>query len=169
VVHRSALVSISTIPNDHANKNTPISTSVPSVENQSTAHSHTSASDSPNKDNFLIWMLDVPTSCTAPPRHVYFDSLQHQSSLHDSNSDYSRINTPYSVDSFDNLLAHTNLVHQYPELTWKLCNSFPIGKLEPLLSTYTPNNLPGADAYKAVCDEYITDELSKGCFRAVHA
>jgi hypothetical protein len=168
VVHRSVSVSISTIPDNHANENTPISTSVPSVENQSTAHSRASASDSPNEDNFLIWTLDVPTSCAAPPHHVYFDSLQHQSSPHDSDSDYSHINTPYSADGFDNLLACTKLIHQYPELTWKLRNSFPIGKLEPLLSTYTPNNLPGANVYKAVCDEYIADKLSKGRFSGLY-
>jgi hypothetical protein len=156
--------SISTIPVVHASKIIQINISALSAENQSTAHSHASVSEVTCEDDFLIWMPQAPTSCEISPHHIYFNSLQHQPSSHDSDSDYSCINTPYSADGFNNILACTNLVHQYPELTWKLRNSFPISNLEPLSSTYTPNNLPGADLFKAICDKYVTDELSKKCF-----
>lgn len=36
--------------------------------------------------------------------------------------------------------------------------------MAPLVSSYTPQNLPGADIYRGVCDEYIADELAKGHF-----
>jgi len=98
------------------------------------------------------------------PRFIYFDNLQKHPSPYDLDADYSLVNMPYSPEGFDHLLELTNLTHQFPELTWKLHHGFPIGDMSPLTSTYTPHNLPGADIYREVCDEYIADELSKKHF-----
>lgn len=117
-----------------------------------------------DEDSFLVHILEPEPSCPPVPRHIYFDNLRIQPSPHDLDIEYSLVNTPYSPEGFDHLLELTNLTHQFPELTWKLRHGFPIGNMNPLTSTYTPQNLPGADIYRNVCDEYIADELAKGRF-----
>lgn len=168
----SALLTISTTPDAPASENTPNSTFVPFVDVQSIVlcrapasnvtrrHSFLSPTD---EDYFLTVTLDSSLASSPPPRFIYNDNLQHSPSPYDNDSDYSYINTPYSADGFDILLARTGLTHQFPELSYKLRNGFPIShNLSPLITSYTPNNLPGADLFKQVCDDYISEELAKG-------
>lgn len=165
-VHSSASPSTLTTHDVHVNENTQSSTFAHSADEQSTVLCHVSASELPVEDSFLLCTLDDSrdSSHSAPP-HVYLDHLQHVPSPYDNDFDYSYINTPYSADGFDSLLERTNLTQRFPELTYKLRNGFSIGhNLTPLSSTYTPNNLPGAEMYKELCDEYVAEELNKGRF-----
>jgi hypothetical protein len=102
-------------------------------------------------------------SNTSAPSAGGQSTVRFPAPVSDHDPDYSYNITPYSADSFDFLLAKTNLTHQFPDLTYKLRNGFPIGHdLTPLTSSYTSNNLPGAEIFKDVCDEYVAEELTKG-------
>jgi len=147
-----------------ANETTPNNIYVPSAGMPSTVPYPNPASNLPDKDHFLVHTLEPEASCPSIPRHIYFDNLQAQSSPYDLDPEYSLVKMPYSPEGFNHLLELTNLMHQFPKLTWKLRHGFPIGNMNPLTSTYTPQNLPGADIYHSICDEYIADELAKGCF-----
>jgi len=148
------------------------SISVPSADAQSTALCRASAFESLvrdpflgllDKDHSLIYKVDSSLISPPPPHHIYYDHLQPSPLPFDNNPEYSYINTPYSADSFDVLLERTGLTAQFPELTYKLRNGFPIShNLSPLTASYTPNNLPGAEIFKTVCDEYVAEELAKG-------
>jgi hypothetical protein len=163
-VLNSASDSISTTHDINASEIIQTSTSVPSAGAPSMVHSPAHAFDPAEEDHILVHVLDLEPSCSSSSRHIYFDNLQKHSSPHDLDDDYSLIKTPYLPDGFDCLLEATNLTQQFPELTWKLRHSFPIGDMKPLTQTYTLQNLPGADIYREVCDEYIIDELLKGRF-----
>lgn len=129
-----------------------------------TAPSPAPVSDLVDEDSFLVHVPHLEASCQPAVRHIYFNNLQKQASPYDLDHNYSLVKTPYSPEGFDYLLEATNITHQFPELTWKLRHGFPIGDMAPLVSSYTPQNLLGADIYRGVCDEYIADELAKGRF-----
>jgi hypothetical protein len=143
----SASAITSTILNAHANETIPDNICVPSADVPSTAPCPVPVFDLVDEDSFLVHILEPEPSCPPVPRHIYLDNLQIQPSPHDLDIEYSLIKTPYSPEGFDHLLELTNLTHQFPELTWKLRHGFPIGNMNPLTSTYTPQNLPGADIY----------------------
>lgn len=168
----STLLTISTTPDAPTSKNTLSSTFVPSVDMQSTVLCLTPASNvaqrhsflSPtNEDYFLIVTLDSSLALPSPPCFIYNNNLQHSPLPYNSDSNYSYINMPYLADGFDTHLACTGLMHQFSELFYKLHNDFPIShNLSPLTASYTPNNLPRANLFKQVCNDYITEELIKG-------
>lgn len=164
IILNSVSDSISTILDDHANGTTQTNTYVHSVDDPSTVLSPVPVSNLVDEDSFLVHVSDLESPDPPAPRFIYRDNLQKHPSPHDLDADYSLVNTPYSPEGFDHLLEITNLTVQFPELTWKLRNGFPIGDMSPLTSTYTPHNLPGADIHREVCDEYVADELSKGRF-----
>jgi hypothetical protein len=97
-------------------------------------------------------------------RLPYFDNLHLESSLHDSDPDYSKIRTPYSADAFHAYLSKAQILDRYPELCFKLTHGFPLGNIVDLDKSFTPGNLASSKPYDHVIQEYIADELKLGRF-----
>ncbi|KAF9218795.1 hypothetical protein BS17DRAFT_790666 [Gyrodon lividus] len=97
------------------------------AENLLTAHTLVSVSRSPCMDSSSLWMHTLfPLSETF--NHVYYDNLSPSLSPYNHNADFTRILTPYSADTFNFFLCQANLSHEFPELPFKLCHSFSLGK-----------------------------------------
>ena len=98
------------------------------------------------------------------PNHVpYLDHVK-MSSPHDSDLDFSKIQTPYSPIAFKLYLEKAGISDRYPELSHKLTYGFPLGKLPPLKESFTPGNLASATAHDEFIASYIADEVSLGRF-----
>ena len=65
--------------------------------------------------------------------------------------------------AFQLFLEKANILHEFPDLPFKLRHGFLLGNFKPLVHTYTPDNLPGAYKYHTVITEYIKTELNIGC------
>jgi len=81
---------------------------------------------------------------------------------HVNASNYSRILTPYSADSYESFLAHFDISSRYPTLVHRLRNGFPIGNFSPLLDTYIHPNHGSFREHEPSILKYISEEVSLG-------
>jgi len=95
-------------------------------------------------------------------RLPYFDNLVLESSSHDSDSDYSKVITPYSANAFHAYLSKAHILDRYPELFFKLTHGFPLRNIARLDTSFTPGNLASASPHDHIIQEYIVDELKLG-------
>jgi hypothetical protein len=112
---------------------------------------------------FLPWTGD-PIPNIAVPHHVYLDHLSVSHTPYDADPDFSKIITPYSAENLEVFLHNANLLDAYPELVFQIKHGFPLGHLQPILSTYAPPNLPSGLEHKHIIKDYIESELSLGQF-----
>lgn len=113
----------------------------------------------------LYDLLDHLTFCPdliINDRLPYSDNLRLESSPHDSDSDYSKIITPYSTDAFHAYLSKAQILNWYPELCFKLSHGFPLRNIADLNMSFTPGNLASATPHDHIIQEYIADELKLG-------
>ena len=110
----------------------------------------------------LLEHLSFNPDLTINDRLPFFDNLCLESSSHDSDPDYSKIRTPYSADAFYAFLSKAQILHCYPELSFKLTHGFPLGNIVDLDTSFTPGNLASASPHDHIIQEYIFDELKLG-------
>jgi hypothetical protein len=117
----------------------------------------------PDSIPYSTWDTD-PISLSPPSRHVFLNNLRIIPSAYDSDSDFSKIITPYCADQLELFLRNANLLDQYPQLPDKIRHGFPLGELDPIETTYAPPNLPSALEHDQLIQDYINTELSLGRF-----
>jgi hypothetical protein len=70
-------------------------------------------------------------------------------------SNYNKIVTPLSAEGFDTLLHHHNLT-SYPNLSWNLCNGFPLGEFVYLHESFNHPNHSNSNSV----NDYILNYMS---------
>ena len=66
---------------------------------------------------------------------------------------------PYSPSAFHYTPQSFNLLHHYPELSFKLSHVFPINRMAPLIHYNIPRNNSNTSNYHDDIRAYIIDEL----------
>jgi hypothetical protein len=117
----------------------------------------------PDSIPYSIWDTD-PISLSPPSCHVFLNNLHIIPSAYDSDSDFSKIITPYCADRLKLFLRNANVLDQYPQLPNKIRHGFPLRELDPIKTTYAPPNLPSTLEHNQLIQDYINTKLSLGRF-----
>jgi hypothetical protein len=105
-----------------------------------------------------------PISLSPPPCHVFLDNLRIVPSAYDSDTDFSKILTPYCADQLELFLRNADLLDQYLQLPDTIRHGFPLGELNPIVTMYAPPNLPSTLEHGQLIQDYINTELNLGHF-----
>jgi hypothetical protein len=82
---------------------------------------------------------------------------------HRNASNYNKIVMALNADGFNILPHRYNLTSRYPNLSWNLHNSFPLGEFDALHESFNHPNHSNSDYVNDYILKYIEDEVSGGC------